>query len=424
MIVTLQTFMRKAAGTADSRMQQDDVVRIQSLMACFERMRDASPPSLLVSAADGGTGAARHAASSANFHVHGGSISDAAIATPDLDRLCSSFHGLFSNSSRLAHTLDDMFPYYARRIQEILVTYPHVSTNGSCYRHLVPTRDLQLALRDAGFEARNALHERKIDLSALMGSGDGGGADAALVAWKEVLSFLGPLSTDSGGAMAVWLTKDAFLLAAGDASPLSMLFGDHVLGCIGFAQQLHLLATRRAIQFEWACFAREPADPDEVERLADAIVRLVFVDPANDHFCLLRDRNAALVPSGYLGALSLVRMSSTDPMAQDPAGGVLACMRVHDRKFHGMLRTCCSCLIPALGMGLGPSRLLLVADAEEQSAVEFPQLLDALSRSKVVEAIAVLFPRGRPNGGLNRAWIDALANAIPHLDRLEEIHIE
>jgi hypothetical protein len=110
------------------------------------------------------------------------------VATSDLDRLCSEFHDRLSHASSGGATgqLDDTFPYYARRIQELLVAYPHVSTNGYCYRrHLVPTRDLQLALRDAGFEARHALHEMKIELSALKGSGD---------------EATGPLSTVSGGA--------------------------------------------------------------------------------------------------------------------------------------------------------------------------------------------------------------------------------
>jgi hypothetical protein len=94
---------------------------------------------------------------------------------PDLDRLCSAFHERLSHASSGGATgqLDDMFPCYARRIQELLVAYPHVPTNGSCYRrHLVPTRDLPLAVRDAGFEARHALHAMKIELSALKGSGD------------------------------------------------------------------------------------------------------------------------------------------------------------------------------------------------------------------------------------------------------------
>jgi hypothetical protein len=422
MIVTLQNFLRKAARTGGSRMQQDDV-RIQSLLACFERLRDASPPSLLVSATYGGTMVAPHAASSARSNVHGGSISDAAVATPDLDRLCLAFQKLLSYSSRWTRQQDDMFPYYARRIQEILLVYPHVSTGGTCYRFLVQTNDLQSVLMDSGFDTRQTLHEMTIDLPALGVSANSSSADAGFVAWKEVLMFLGPTSTISCGAHVVWLTKNVFLLAAGSFSPLDF-FGDRVLGCFGFCMHFEFNLTRRNVRFRWIGYAREPVDPEEIERVTDAIGRHLYLDPANDHFCLERDRNATLVPCNYMGTLSLVRQRQSNKAAQDPVGGVLACMYEGDRKFHGMMKTFCSCLIPALGMNLGPPKLFLAADAEEQCDVEFSQFLDALSRSKVVEAIAVLFPRGRQNGGLNRAWIDALADALAHLDRLEEIHID
>ena len=104
---------------------------------------------------------------------------------------------------------------------------------------------------------------------------------------------------------------------------------------------------------------------------------------------------------------------------------MLACTSGKDRKFHSMMKTfCCSCLTGALGIGLGPPKLFLAADSQEQSNVEFPQVLDALSRSKVVEEITVAFPRRRRNGGLDPAWIDALSDALPLLHRLVEIHID
>jgi hypothetical protein len=442
-LVELSRHLSSASQTEASRLQ-NDVLKIVGLRATFVHMRDKSPPSLLGSV-DGLTmEAARargNAAGAPPAGVAAGDVSGVSVATPDHHRWCSSVQDLLSNNtSTLTCRRDDMLPGYARRIQETLLAYPQVSTGGTCYRFLVPTKDVHSVLLDSGFDSRQTLHEMKIDLAALNVAFDcsssaddeddrtGAGAhdqhqlQAAMVAWKEVLLFLGPRSAVSGGALALWLTKNAFLLAAGDLSPLA-LFGEEVLGCVGFCQHFHLVATRRGINFSWAGFAREPADPEEVEMVTDKIVRLLYLDPAVDHFCLLRDRNAVLAPSSDLGTLSLVRQPRTNAAAQDPVGGVLACMYEGDRKFYCTMSTFCSCLMDVLGMGLGPPKLLVAADAEEQSAVAFPLLLGALSRSEVVEAITVLLPRGRQKGGLNRAWIDAPADALPHLDRLEEIHI-